>query len=101
MAKNIEELFKKATDNYGKENYEASYCSFSYIADYPNSNLSNDAKFWLAKHLEYGFCIEKNKKKTFEYYSQVYDNSKSKFREKARNRLMNFYYYGIGTDKDE
>ncbi|CAG8667918.1 38129_t:CDS:10, partial [Gigaspora margarita] len=94
-------LFNKAIEYYEKENYIASYHSFFYISSYSNSNLSNDAKFWLAKHLEFGYGTSKNEKKVFEYYSQVYDNSKSIYREKARNRLMYCYYYGIGTDKDE
>ncbi|CAG8740507.1 25814_t:CDS:2 [Gigaspora margarita] len=105
MAKNkiitdAELLFNKAIKDYKNENYIASYHSFFSIAGYPNSK-SNDAKFWLAKHLEFGYGTSKNEKKVFEYYSQVYDDSKSVYREQARNRLMYCYYYGIGTNKDE
>ncbi|RIB03131.1 hypothetical protein C2G38_2225951 [Gigaspora rosea] len=92
------QLFNKAIEDYEKENYMTSYDSFLYVASNSNSTLSNNAKFWLAKHLEFGYGASKNEKKVFEYYSQVYD-SKSIYREKARNRYC--YYYGIGTDKDE
>ncbi|CAG8789910.1 21058_t:CDS:2, partial [Gigaspora margarita] len=57
-------LFNKAIEDYEKENYIASYRSFSYISSYSNSNLSNDAKFWLAKHLEFGYGTSKNEKKS-------------------------------------
>ncbi|CAG8448522.1 19298_t:CDS:1 [Dentiscutata erythropus] len=89
------QLFNKAIEDYEKENYMTSYIASNYY-----STLSNDAKFWLAKHLEFGYGASKNEKKVFEYYSQVYD-SKSIYREKARNRLIYCYYYSIGTDKDE
>ncbi|CAG8785249.1 26848_t:CDS:2 [Gigaspora margarita] len=84
-------LFNKAIEDYEKENYIASYHSFFYISSYSNSNLSNDAKFWLAKHLEFGYGTSKNEKKVFEYYSQVYDNNESKVRQLYISKLLSNY----------
>ncbi|CAG8729310.1 1859_t:CDS:2, partial [Dentiscutata heterogama] len=74
-------------EDYEEENYIASYRSFFYVVSNSNSTLSNDAKFWLIKHLEFGYDTSKNEKKVSNTIHNT-DKDESKVRQLDISKLL-------------
>ncbi|CAG8486280.1 7924_t:CDS:2, partial [Cetraspora pellucida] len=86
---------------YKDGNYKTSYCSFQSIA-YSNSDVSDDSKFYLAKHYEKEI---NDYKKAFEFYLDICTGKPQNFKgteklliERVQNNMggndrKNFEFY--------